>query len=143
MLTSLHSFFDDRVVVFVSLRPGSRAPNHQRYAKMEAQLEYITHCIHVFARLGPICTYAQSVLINKRSALELSRKLIKSALLVGRNCSCPLPSSSSVFLLRLFFLFFLLPRPKNHAKTGEILHHSEAFTGNPCSAFSPMFMAVT
>ncbi len=41
-----------------------------------------TRCIHVFARLAPDL-YAQSVLIHKISASELSRKFIKSALLVG------------------------------------------------------------
>ncbi len=41
-------------------------------------VEIYTHCIHAFARL-----YAQSVLISKISASELSRKFIKSALLVG------------------------------------------------------------
>ncbi len=41
-----------------------------------------THCIHVFVHLAPDL-YAQSVLINKISAAGLSRKLIKSALLVG------------------------------------------------------------
>ncbi len=52
--------------------------------KMESQLKYIrTHCIHVFARLTPICTYAQLVIINNISTSELSRKFIKSALLVG------------------------------------------------------------
>ena len=38
--------------------------------------------MHIFARLAPIL-YAQSVLSNKISASELSRKFIKSALLVG------------------------------------------------------------
>ena len=41
-----------------------------------------TRCMHVFARLAPIY-YAQSVLINKISASELNRKVIKSALLIG------------------------------------------------------------
>ncbi len=38
--------------------------------------------VHDFAHLVPIF-FAQSVLINKISASELSRKFIKSALLVG------------------------------------------------------------
>ncbi len=43
---------------------------------MDAQLEYITtHGTHVFARFGTDL-YAQSVLINKISASELSWKLI-------------------------------------------------------------------
>ncbi len=41
-----------------------------------------THCMHVFARLGADL-YAQSVIINKISASELSRMFIKSALSVG------------------------------------------------------------
>ncbi len=44
-----------------------------------------TRCIHVFfACLAPIC-HAQSVLVDKVSASELSRKLIRSALLVGQH----------------------------------------------------------
>ncbi len=52
---------------------------------MEAHLEYLhTRCINVFfAHVVPICMYAQSVLINKISASELSRKFLKRALLVG------------------------------------------------------------
>ncbi len=43
-----------------------------------------TRCTHVFYTL---CSdlHAQSVLINKISASELRRKLVKSALLVGKN----------------------------------------------------------
>ena len=44
-----------------------------------------TRCIHVFARLVPINSHAQSVLINKFYASELSWKFIKSALLVGEE----------------------------------------------------------
>ena len=45
------------------------------------------HCTHVFCTIGDL--YARSVHINKISALELSRKFIKSPLLVGcyRNVS--------------------------------------------------------
>ena len=46
---------------------------------------YYTQCIHVFARLAPIGMLSRSVIINKISASELSRKFIKSALLVGRD----------------------------------------------------------
>ncbi len=59
--------------------------------KMEAQLEYTQCIVHVFARLAPICN-AQPVLINKISAVELSLKFIKSALLVG--CLCVIVSLS-------------------------------------------------
>ncbi len=41
-----------------------------------------TCCVHVFCTLGADL-YAQSVLISKISASELSRKLIKGPLLVG------------------------------------------------------------
>ncbi len=57
-------------------------PNHQWwYAKWKLSWNMYTHCIHVFARLA-LDLYAQSVLIDKISASELSRKF-KSALLVG------------------------------------------------------------
>ncbi len=45
---------------------------------MEAQLEYVAR----FCTFGTDL-YAQSVLVNKISASEISRKFIKSALLVG------------------------------------------------------------
>ena len=56
----------------------SRLPNHHQrwYAKMEARLEYIRYTFG--ANL-----FAQSVLINKLSALDLGREFIESALLVG------------------------------------------------------------
>ncbi len=48
-----------------------------------AQLEYVhIPCCTRFCTFGADL-YSQSVLINKISASELSRKLIKSALLVG------------------------------------------------------------
>ncbi len=52
--------------------------------KMETQLEYM----YVYTMYTRVCMfgvflYAQSVLINKISALELSQKFIRSALLVG------------------------------------------------------------
>ena len=43
-----------------------------------------TRCVHIFAHLAPICM-PQSVIINKISTSELSRKSIKSALLVGNT----------------------------------------------------------
>ncbi len=49
---------------------------------MEAQLEYVHVACTLFSRLAPDLR-AQSVLSNKISALELRRKFIKSALLVG------------------------------------------------------------
>ncbi len=51
---------------------------------MEAQLEYVHNAYMFFARLAPIL-HAQSVLISKISASELSRKFIESALLVGHS----------------------------------------------------------
>ena len=50
----------------------------------KAQLENTHSSKHIFARLAPICSYAQAVLSNKISASELSRKFIKSAFLVGK-----------------------------------------------------------
>ena len=51
---------------------------------MEAQSEY-AHIAYTFlARFGATL-YAQSVIINTICASELSRKLIKSALLVGQS----------------------------------------------------------
>ena len=47
----------------------------------ESSVGIRTHCTHVFARLD-VDLYAQSVLIIKISASELSRKFIKSALLL-------------------------------------------------------------
>ena len=49
----------------------------------ESSVEIYTCCIHVYRTFGADY-YAQSVLINKISASELSRKFIKSALLVGQ-----------------------------------------------------------
>ena len=43
-----------------------------------------TRCVHVFARFGADL-HAQSVLVSKNSASDLSRKFIKSALLVGEE----------------------------------------------------------
>ena len=51
----------------------------QNGSSVGIRIQY-THCIHVFARAD---LYAQSELINKISASELSRKFVKSALLVG------------------------------------------------------------
>ena len=50
--------------------------------KMEAQLEYIHNAYTFFCTFGADL-YAQSVFINKISALELSWKFIKGALMVG------------------------------------------------------------
>ncbi len=67
-----------------SRRRGKKCPpNHQRwYAKRK--LGRNIHTLHTrFCTLGADL-HAQSVLINKISASELSRKFVKSALLVGR-----------------------------------------------------------
>ncbi len=51
---------------------------------MEAQLEYTYYTLHArFCAFGA-SLYGQSMIINKISASELSRKFIKSALLVGQ-----------------------------------------------------------
>ncbi len=49
---------------------------------MEAQSEYV-HMLHTHFCMFGADLYAQPVLINKTSASELSRKFIKSVLLVG------------------------------------------------------------
>ena len=60
-------------------------PNHQRwYAKMEAQLEHMHPACTFFACLAQTCRLGRCF-ISKTSASELSRKFIKSLLLVG-NC---------------------------------------------------------
>ena len=58
-------------------------PNHQRWhAKMEARSEY-SHVACTFLHVWRPILHAQSMLIDKISASELSRKFIKSALSVG------------------------------------------------------------
>ena len=52
--------------------------------KIGAQSEYVHVAYTFYAHLAPDL-YAQSVVSNKISASELSRKFIKSALLVGRK----------------------------------------------------------
>ncbi len=53
------------------------------YAKMEGQLEYIyLQIAYTFCTFGADL-YPQSVLINKISESDFSRRFIKSALLVG------------------------------------------------------------
>ena len=58
-------------------------PNHQQWhAKMEARSKY-AHVAHTFLHACARILYAQSALINKISASELSRNFIKGALSVG------------------------------------------------------------
>ena len=70
------------------------------------------HFVHVFARFAPDL-HARSVLINKVSASELSRKFIKSALLAGCACLIHVDHSGhkvsrihvgSMFLKKFFFV---------------------------------------
>ncbi len=51
--------------------------------KMEAQLEYVPRTLHTRYCTFGTDLHAQSVIINKISASELTRKFIKSLLLVG------------------------------------------------------------
>ncbi len=69
-------------------------PNHQRWhAKWKLRWNILyTHCIHVFARLAPICMLSRC-LSTKISASELRRKFIKSALLVGLAAAAPANST--------------------------------------------------
>ncbi len=85
---------------------------NQWYAKWEAQLEYVQNTLHTHTRF---CTFGadlqgQSPLISKISASELSRKSIKSALLVGKEevISAESPCLSACVEVSLW-LFFLLP----------------------------------
>ncbi len=77
------------------------SPNHQRwYAKWK--LSRNTYTLHTrFCTFGADL-YAQSVLSNKISASELSRKFIESALLVGvellRYASAATPHSTHSFI---------------------------------------------
>ena len=58
--------------------------------KMEVQLEYVPYTLHTrFCTFGTDL-HAQSMLINEIYVSELSRKFIKSALLVGHASSAPM-----------------------------------------------------
>ena len=58
-------------------------PNHQQWcAKRKAQSEYVHIAYTLLARLALTCML-QSVLSKEISASELTRKFIRSALLVG------------------------------------------------------------
>ena len=68
-------------LIITSLRTLTTQPP-MAVCKNGSAVGIYTHCIHVFARLALI-RMPQSVLINKISASEVSRKFIESALLVG------------------------------------------------------------
>ena len=76
-----------RSVIFFchSLCCYTLTPNQQWHVacKMESSGGIYSHCTHIFACLAPICMISRW-LVNKISASELSRKFIKSALLVGQ-----------------------------------------------------------
>ena len=76
-------------------------PNHQRW-RAKWKLSRNVHTLHT--RFGTFGTelYAQSVLSNKISALELTRKFIKSALLVGFSVSFSLSLSLSLSQIGAF-----------------------------------------
>ncbi len=92
-------------------------------------------CMHVFATFGPDL-HAQSVLSNKISASELSRKFVKSTLLVGlqhytyirlvcgrchhRYQSCTVPSSPPPPPPPP-------PAPMEHAPRNRVTHFSTLF----------------
>ena len=57
-------------------------PTNVAGAQNGSSVEIRTRCTHVFAAFGTDL-YAQSVISNEIFASEISRKLIKSALLVG------------------------------------------------------------
>ena len=64
----------------VKTLPGPQPPTQN-----ESSVRTCTHCATCFCMFGADL-YAQSVLVNKISASELTRKFIKSALLVGFVC---------------------------------------------------------
>ncbi len=64
------------------LKENGGMPNHQRwYANWK--LSWNMYTLHTRLHTFGANLYAQSVLVHKISALELSRELIKSASLVG------------------------------------------------------------
>ncbi len=65
--------------------------------------------MNFFARFGADLYYAQSMLSNKISASELSRKFIKSALLVGISLSLSLSFPDLKWNHQFFFSFFPFP----------------------------------
>ncbi len=95
--------------LYSNLHPASTTQPPTVVWKMEAHLKCVptTRCMHVFARLAPTCN-APSVLINKISASEHSRKFIKSASLVGTvSAGVRLPPSLGRWCRS--FLLFLFP----------------------------------
>ena len=82
-------------------------PNHQRWY---AKWKFISNIyrMHTHLCMFGVDLYAQSVLSNKISASELSRKFIKSALLVGRLVILQLVLSYNIHLsLSAFCVSFL------------------------------------
>ena len=65
-------------------REGGGNPTNNSGMQNGSSVGIYTQCIHVFAHFAPICTLCRA-LINKISPSELSRKFIKSALLVGKG----------------------------------------------------------
>ncbi len=98
-----------------------------------------THCIHVFARLALICKPSRC-LLTKISASELSRKFIKSALLVGYSTKMlhvmPLYSSTSMhvacyvsktsFISRDFTVLLYPAHPPTLPPTTAHISHSSS-----------------
>ncbi len=83
---------------FLILKEYVGVPNHQWW-HAEWKLSWSIYTLH--ARFGTFGAdvYAQSVLIDKISASELTRKFIKSALLVGQILR-------GTFLLQKIWIFF-------------------------------------
>ena len=61
-----------------------REPNHQRWPA-KWKLSWNTYALHTHFCMFGADLHAQSALVNKISASELSRKFVKSALLVGEK----------------------------------------------------------
>ena len=96
----------------------------QNKSSVEIWYTVRTHCIH-FLDVWRWLVYAQSVLINKISALELSRKFIKGALLVGDANQSKICTLTTMTILEIFSLPWLkiLLAPALAKKTEKTVLH--------------------
>ncbi len=130
-------------------REREEEPNHQRwYAKRK--LSWNTYTLHACFCIFGADLHAQSVLVNKISASELSRKFIKSALFVGKEVREDACDDS------YFFLFFLarregatpiwypispMERRRKRKKRTFVLLIDENCTFWPNCSFSPLSLS--
>ncbi len=88
---------------------------------MERSVRMCARCVYVLVRFGTDL-YAQSVLSNKISAPDVSRKFIKSALLVGQQIGNTTFFFQSVVLLLSTFRYFFSLCLLLVLKTGVLLY---------------------